>query len=620
MIRPAETAIYLGLSGYFTAAQMVGYRIGPVRWIALGGFLLVGGTTALQMRRGRASPVDKYISVYLLFCLAGFLVWPQSLGRLLAAYPLPLLYGVFLLGLILTPLVGGDLFTLFWARRWTDPAVWDTDIFKTVNRRMTLAWGGLFALCGLVGLIPELSPALDGALWRLLLGLGGPLLILAGVGAPFNKWYPDHHLRGLGLDPDINRPGAGPVEDRPGAREFSGSEKPKPAVPKEDKMSAKPLVVAVNGSPRPDISNTGLLIEMFRSTLSQEGFDLEVINLAEKKINYCLGDGWCLDKGQCWQRDDQKAIMGRILEADAVILGSPVYFMNVTAQMKTFLDRCLPLGHKPREFWKPGLAVSVSAGLAETEVVNYLAGCLRVFGAFSLGTLTAIGSGGPAQLYGLEHAETRASDLALDLVRAVREKRRLPATDMDLRFFQFMGGLIKRSHEFMRHDYDHWQQLGIMDDFKKYAQQEMSSGSMMDPQLRQAWFKELIAKHQGGETEMRPESDGLKEAADAKTCKQLIEIMPLGFQPTAAGDLKALIQFEISGDEDFTAHLAIAEGKAVHHDGPAENPDLTVKAPAKIWLGVSQGKINGQMAFMTGKFKAKGDLGLLMKLNSLFKG
>ena len=384
-------------------------------------------------------------------------------------------------------------------------------------------------------------------------------------------------------------------------------------------MSDKPLVVAVNGSPRPDISNTGQLLEMFRQPLAEEGFALEVINLGDKKINYCLGDAWCLDKGQCWQRDDQKEIMNKIQEADGLILGSPVYIMNVTGTMKTFLDRSLPLGHKPRDSWKPGLAVVASAGLAETEVAHYLANCLRIYGAFSLGTLTAMGSGGPGEFFGREHVLTRAQDLAHDLARAIKNKRRIPATDQDLRYYQFMGDLIKRSREFMRHDHEHWEKLGLFDGFENYIQQQPNKSEFNDPALRKAWFKALMSKHKGEEA-MSSGSDTPRGAADAGSCKELIQMMPLGFQPDAAKDLKAVIQFEISGDEEFTAHLEIADGKAVHKEGPAAAPDLTVKSPAKVWMGIAQGKVNGQMAFMTGKFKAQGDLGLLLKLNSLFKG
>ncbi|MBU0513489.1 MAG: SCP2 sterol-binding domain-containing protein [Proteobacteria bacterium] len=107
-------------------------------------------------------------------------------------------------------------------------------------------------------------------------------------------------------------------------------------------------------------------------------------------------------------------------------------------------------------------------------------------------------------------------------------------------------------------------------------------------------------------------------APAAKTCRELIEMMPRGFNAQAVGDLAAVYQFDITGDEEFTAHLAIADGKCDFHDGPAENPGVTVKSPADVWLAVSRGEKDGQTAFMAGEYTVTGDVTLLMKLNSLF--
>lgn len=106
--------------------------------------------------------------------------------------------------------------------------------------------------------------------------------------------------------------------------------------------------------------------------------------------------------------------------------------------------------------------------------------------------------------------------------------------------------------------------------------------------------------------------------AGIETCRELLQVMPENLKADKAGDMKAVYQFVVSGSEEFTAHLAIADGGCVFHDGPAEAPDVIITTPADVWLKVSRGEINGQLAFMTGKFKAKGDLGLLLKLNSLF--
>jgi putative sterol carrier protein len=103
-----------------------------------------------------------------------------------------------------------------------------------------------------------------------------------------------------------------------------------------------------------------------------------------------------------------------------------------------------------------------------------------------------------------------------------------------------------------------------------------------------------------------------------QTVRELLEMMPQGFNPGAAAGLAATYQFEVSGSENFTAHLRIAHQQAIFHEGPAVKPEVVVKTPADVWLAVCRGELDGTQAFMSGKFKVEGDLSLLMKLPSLF--
>jgi multimeric flavodoxin WrbA len=384
-------------------------------------------------------------------------------------------------------------------------------------------------------------------------------------------------------------------------------------------MSTKPIIVALNGSPHAGVGNTALMIEMLRPTLAEKGFDLEVIHLAGKNIEYCTGCAFCMEKGRCWIDDDHQEITTRLLAADGIILASPVYFFNVTGQMKTFLDRSLSFGHKPRSTWKPGLAISVSAGMGETDTANYLAFLLRTFGAFSVGTLTAMATQ-PGGFLGKEAVEARAVDLARDLARAIRENRRYPATDRDLRFYQFMGSLVKSQKDTaMKDDDKHWQEHGFYDSFEKYIQQT-TAAVPFDSSRRNAWIKGMIEEQKA---KRRAQSGGIKSEARTavhgpRRCRDFIRGMPLAFKAEAAGDLKAVIEFEITGEENFLSHLRIADGRCTHHEGPAEKPDLVIKAPAEIWVKISSGELSGQKAFMEGRYKAEGDLNLLLKFSRLF--
>jgi putative sterol carrier protein len=104
-----------------------------------------------------------------------------------------------------------------------------------------------------------------------------------------------------------------------------------------------------------------------------------------------------------------------------------------------------------------------------------------------------------------------------------------------------------------------------------------------------------------------------------ETVRAMMEAMPGALNRDAAAGLAVIYQFEVSGDENFTAHLLIDNGAAAFVEGPASKPDVIIKTPADVWLAVSKGEMDGAAAFMTGKFQVEGDLGLLMQLKGLFE-
>lgn len=370
-------------------------------------------------------------------------------------------------------------------------------------------------------------------------------------------------------------------------------------------------VVAINGSPHEGFGNTSQMLAMLGENLAREGLELEEIFLSQYQIGFCTGCATCLESGACWVRDDYKSVVRQVLEADAVILASPVYFSNVTAQMKTFIDRSLGYGHRPRGTWKPGLTLSVSAGHGETWVADYLGQVLRAFGAFPLGKFTAIAVG-PGEFLGRETVEARAADLARDLARAVREGRRYPATDQDLRYWQFMSNLVKENREFMAADYEHWQEQGLFKSFEAYVGQTRSKALMGEIPAR------AQRKHQEEAPGFAANSEVGPQPGEPGTARELLEMMPRALNPAAAEGLTATYQFDVNGSENFTAHLVINDGQATFHEGPADHANIIIKTPAEVWLAIARKELDGTTAFLAGQFRIQGDLGLLLKLKTLF--
>jgi putative sterol carrier protein len=90
------------------------------------------------------------------------------------------------------------------------------------------------------------------------------------------------------------------------------------------------------------------------------------------------------------------------------------------------------------------------------------------------------------------------------------------------------------------------------------------------------------------------------------------------FIPAKAEGVNAVIQFNLSGDNGGLFWLKIADGTCESGDGQAESPKMTLKAAADDWHAVSTGKMNAMQAFMSGKLKIEGDMGIAMKLQTMF--
>ena len=102
------------------------------------------------------------------------------------------------------------------------------------------------------------------------------------------------------------------------------------------------------------------------------------------------------------------------------------------------------------------------------------------------------------------------------------------------------------------------------------------------------------------------------------TVKETFEAMPGRFRADKAAGTNATIQYDISGDGGGTWNAVIKDGTCAVTPGAAASPNLTLQISAQDWLDMLSGKQSGQMLFMSGKLKVKGDMGLAMKLGSMF--
>ena len=103
------------------------------------------------------------------------------------------------------------------------------------------------------------------------------------------------------------------------------------------------------------------------------------------------------------------------------------------------------------------------------------------------------------------------------------------------------------------------------------------------------------------------------------TVKETFDAMATRFRSDKSAGTNAVIQYDVSGDGGGTWHAVIKDGACTVKQGAGPNPTLTLQIAAQDWLDMLSGKQSKQMLFMSGKLKVKSDMGLAMKLGSMFQ-
>ena len=132
-------------------------------------------------------------------------------------------------------------------------------------------------------------------------------------------------------------------------------------------------ILVIMGSPHK--GNTYAAAKKIEEAMRKRSdMEFEYLMLAEANLSPCRGCFICFLKGEgsCPIDDDAAAIGEKLENADGVIFASPVFGMNVTGLMKTFIDRFSYIFHRPRFFSKKALLLSTTGALGQKDVLKYL--------------------------------------------------------------------------------------------------------------------------------------------------------------------------------------------------------------------------------------------------------
>ena len=176
-------------------------------------------------------------------------------------------------------------------------------------------------------------------------------------------------------------------------------------------------ILGIVCSPRSG-GNTEILTRKALESAKTEGAEVEMWSIIGKDMKPCDHCGSCVKTGQCHIKDDMQALYPKLIEADGIILGSPVYFWSVTAQTKLVIDRTYALRRPTNRLeGKVGGAIAVAGRRGQVEA-------LTVINNFFLGqgmTPTGLGVDGKGSEKGDIKQDERAMAGAAELGRRMGE-------------------------------------------------------------------------------------------------------------------------------------------------------------------------------------------------------
>lgn len=166
-------------------------------------------------------------------------------------------------------------------------------------------------------------------------------------------------------------------------------------------------VLILSGSPRMG-GNSDILCDEFAKGAAESGNSVEKIRIAAKNVAPCSGCYYCRDHGgECAHKDDMADILQKMIDADVLVLSSPVYFYSIDAQLKAVIDRTVArwLEVKNKDFYYIVTMADDELSSADTTLACFRGYADCVEGAKEKGVIIGNGVYEPGKVKGTPAVE-----------------------------------------------------------------------------------------------------------------------------------------------------------------------------------------------------------------------
>ena len=355
--------------------------------------------------------------------------------------------------------------------------------------------------------------------------------------------------------------------------------------------------VVVYGSPRQKKSASYHVADNFAKGLKRAGVQVEEIMLIKHKIKHCLGcyTCWTSTPGKCVQRDDMDFILPKVMEADLIVIATPLYIFQATGLVKDFLDRIIPMAepylieldgsttHPMRGTTKRRKIFLISvAGFPER---SHFDGLVLSFKRFA----------GPKGYVG-------------DIL--------IPGSEM-MSKDGFQKGFVELYKDIEQAGFEVAKNGAISEETKKAIEEKTTYSEDQVNKFRHVankYWKSLQPKDYSQVQVNKVDTEPLKMSD--KGMGTFLAGMASMYNPNAVPGLRAVVQFNLDDDH---YHLIINEDECQAYEGPHKEPTTTIISPANVWMDVSMGKLDGAQSLMKGLYKVEGDMNILLKMNKIFR-
>ncbi|MEI6167708.1 MAG: flavodoxin family protein [bacterium] len=215
-------------------------------------------------------------------------------------------------------------------------------------------------------------------------------------------------------------------------------------------------ILGICGSPRGTKSQTRALLDALLAEAKTKGAQVEFVDLGKVRIGFCQACEACHKGPDCVLNDDCRPILRQMLEADGIVLASPVYLDHVTAQMKALLDRTSHFVHCLRLTGKYMAALTTSGGGGGEATMAFMKRYAVTVGAQFVGNVDA-----RVPLKDADFASAR--ELGSSIVAAISSKQSWPdqAQAIESQRIRFCN-LISFHKDQWPYEYKYWQDKGWM--------------------------------------------------------------------------------------------------------------------------------------------------------------